>query len=55
VSKDKRYKCGALYIYVGFSERWGIELTYDFIYPALTIHVLNAYIVLEWRPGDDWV
>jgi len=44
---SKRWDFKRLHFFVGTSSRVGVELTYDFGEPALTIHVLNVWLVIE--------
>ena len=45
----KRLKIGRLLIYVGSSNRWGVELTYEPGW-SLVIHVVNLWVCVEWWP-----
>ena len=41
-----------LHVLAGFGHKWGVELTWDTYEPALTVQVLNFWVVLEWWPKD---
>ena len=43
----KHWEIGRLHFFIGTSSRLGIELTWDIAEPALTIHVLNVWLVIE--------
>ena len=49
----KHWALGRLHVLVGVSRKWGVELTWDTYEPALTIHVLNVWVVLEWWPKEN--
>jgi hypothetical protein len=45
----KKIKIGRLLIYVGASNRWGVELTYEPGW-SLVVHVVNLWVCVEWWP-----
>lgn len=45
ITKSWNHK--GLHFFLGTSSRWGFELTWDFAEPALTIHILNVWFVIE--------
>jgi hypothetical protein len=45
----KRWNIGRLVVYVGSSERWGVEVTYQRGW-SFVAHVVNVYVCLEWWP-----
>jgi hypothetical protein len=49
----KHWALKRLHVLVGVSHKWGVELTWDTYEPALTIHVLNVWVVLEWWPKEN--
>ena len=49
---SKHLVWGRLNTFIGFSSRWGIELTYEVKEPALTFHIFNVFIAFEWWPRE---
>jgi hypothetical protein len=47
----KRWNIGGLVIYVGSSNRWGFEVTFEPGW-SLVVHVVNLWLCVEWWPKD---